>query len=193
MSWQTVPSFRSLYLTPSRIFLHDTSTGGPADSSASLKCRVLFSVQFPFKDRKRKVHHHDVHPLAIFEAVSGRVLEQLMRTGMTSKGGIRPILTLEGKFHFTLIPTELGLTKSVGHPFHAAESYTERIFRGDNPYGMNYLFECSDWMILTRVDRHCTQMEGTLNSRPHQLAVGKGCFVWHNHSSCCWTKGYCTW
>lgn len=144
MSWQTVPSFRSLYLTPSRIFLHDTSTGGPADSSASLKCRVLFSVQFPFKDRKRKVHHHDVHPLAIFEAVSGRVLEQLMRTGMTSKGGIRPILTLEGKFHFTLIPTELGLTKSVGHPFHAAESYTERIFRGDNPYGMNYLFECSD-------------------------------------------------
>ena len=109
--------FKALYLMPHRLFLHDLCTGGPEDTSASLKCRVLFSVQFPFKDRKRKVHHHEVHPLAIFEAVSGRVLEQLMRTGMTSKGGIRPILTMEGKFHFTLIPIELGLTKECRSSF----------------------------------------------------------------------------
>ena len=117
MSWQTVLTFKALYLTPNRLFLHDLYTGGPEDTSASLKCRVLFSVQFPFKDRKRKVHHHEVHPLAIFEAVSGRVLEQLMRTGMTSKGGIRPILTMEGKFHFTLILMKLGLTKECRSSF----------------------------------------------------------------------------
>ena len=62
--------------------------GGPDDTGASLKCRVLFSITFPYKNRKRKhVVDAEPHPLAIFEAVSGKVLEQLVKTGMTSKGG----------------------------------------------------------------------------------------------------------
>lgn len=61
---------------------------------APLKCRLLFSVVFPVKDRKRPRDEGNPHPLATFEAVAWRVLEQIMHTGMTSKGKTASIFLL---------------------------------------------------------------------------------------------------